>query len=133
MVSASLAAPGFGDILRAWREAAGLSQSALAKRVGVDASYVNRIESGQRGVERRDVVLGFAQALGLGPVETDRLLLAAGFLPEALHQLGPNDPTLTLVANVLTNPQLSPEERQLFRQIVNAIARRWLGLPVSSD
>ncbi|MBI2940839.1 MAG: helix-turn-helix domain-containing protein [Chloroflexi bacterium] len=120
---------GFGEALRARREAAGVSQSGLAKRVGLDASYVNRLESGQRGVERRETVLAMARALEVDPGETDRLLVAAGFLPEAIHILGVDHPALALVARALTAPTLTDAERAEFQQVVEAIARRWLGLP----
>jgi DNA-binding XRE family transcriptional regulator len=35
--------------LRKTREAAGLSQEAMAKRVGVSAPYLSQVESGKRG------------------------------------------------------------------------------------
>jgi len=38
----------FGEALAATRQAAGLSQRALAQAAGVDASYVNRLERGER-------------------------------------------------------------------------------------
>ncbi|HLZ08395.1 MAG TPA: helix-turn-helix transcriptional regulator, partial [Chloroflexota bacterium] len=41
----------FGVLLRTLREQAGLSQSALARQAGLDPSFVNRLESGRRGVE----------------------------------------------------------------------------------
>jgi transcriptional regulator with XRE-family HTH domain len=34
--------------LEQWRSRAGLTQSALAERLGVDPSYVSRIEAGKR-------------------------------------------------------------------------------------
>lgn len=60
----------------------GLSQSALARLVGVDPSYVNRIV--KHGIERpsRPVVLEMAVAFDLDADETDRLLFAAGHAPE---------------------------------------------------
>lgn len=81
----------FGAMLRRLRIGAALSQNALARGAGCDAAYVNRLERpGQRmrggqsiftHAPRRTFVCAFAQVLGLGPAETDRLLYAAGLAP----------------------------------------------------
>ena len=36
----------FAALLRRWRERAGLSQNALARRMGLNPAYVNRLEHG---------------------------------------------------------------------------------------
>jgi transcriptional regulator with XRE-family HTH domain len=114
-------------LLRALREKAGLSQSALARRAGLDPSFINRLESGQRGAERA-VAEALVLALELPPEEADRLRAAGGYLPPDLARLGLDDPTLRLVVQVLTDDQVSPAEREAFRQTV-AAARRGLHDP----
>src|ERR687883_571579 len=98
----------FGALLRGWRERAGLSQNALARRMGVNPAYVNRLEHGGRGAQKRDLLESVASALALAAAERDRLLAAAGHWPASLEQLGPGDPSLLLVADVLTDPAISP-------------------------
>lgn len=56
------------------REAAGLTQVALAQKLGEYQSFVARLESGQRRV---DVVefLNLAHVLGFDPIEAIRYLM----------------------------------------------------------
>ncbi len=115
----------FGAELRRLREGAGLSQSAVAKRVGLNASYINRLESGEREPPRAETVLALADGLGVSGDERDRLLVAAGHLPVALAKLGAGDPTICLVAEVLADDGLPLADRQEFREALTAIARRW--------
>lgn len=116
---------GFGELLRSFRLQAGRSQSALAREVGIDASYINRLESGEREPPRRQLVESLAAALGLPAEDRDRLFLAAGELPGALARLGPRDSTLRAVAEVLGDEELTEEEQREFRRVVEAIAVRW--------
>jgi len=111
-------------LLRRYRERASLSQSALARLAHLDASFVNRVESGQRGAEREPVEALIA-ALHLAPDEADRLLAAGGHLPAVFARLGLHDPTLQLVARILDDERLSQADRDAFRQVVDLIGRRW--------
>lgn len=68
----------FGDVLRAAREAAGLSQEALAYEAGVDRTYVGMVERAER-VPSLKTVWAFAEALGLEPADlVKRTQKAAG-------------------------------------------------------
>src|SRR5262245_27588764 len=58
------------------------SRAEIARRAGVDTSYIFRLVNGERRPPRRAVVPHLAQALGLGPVDAERLLLAAGYAPD---------------------------------------------------
>lgn len=93
----------FGLLLRAYRRRAeapaarrishpmivGMSQNELARRAGVNAAYVNRLESGKQAASpSRDVVEMLAAALELGGPERDRLLVSAGHWPWALDDAG---------------------------------------------
>ncbi|GBD21714.1 putative HTH-type transcriptional regulator [bacterium HR28] len=72
--------PPFARILREYREKHDVSQYRLAKAVGVDHSYISRLESGQRRPSY-DIVLSIARALDLQGEEKKTLFAAAGFLP----------------------------------------------------
>lgn len=115
----------FGVALRRYRRCLGLSQNALAKVVGIDASYINRLESGEREAPSRRTALALARALQLSRDDVDRLLCSAGYLPPSLHRLGPTDSTVCAVARVLADGRLSPEVRADFRAVVETIAYRW--------
>ena len=115
----------FGTLFQRWRERAGLSQNALARRMDVNPAYVNRLEHGGRGAGNRELVETAAVALGLSPAERDRLLAAAGHWPTGLTALGPGDPTLRLVADVLADPTISARDRALFRAHLRLAALPW--------
>jgi transcriptional regulator with XRE-family HTH domain len=115
----------FGELFRRWRERADLSQNALARRMGVNPAYVNRLEHGGRGAGNRELVEAAARALALSAAERDELLAAAGHWPGAMTELGPEDDALRLVAGVLTDPAISAREKALFRLHVRLAALPW--------
>jgi ribosome-binding protein aMBF1 (putative translation factor) len=53
-----------GNPIRIWREHRGMSQSELATRAGISASYLSQLESGKRD-GTMDVLQGIAVALGV--------------------------------------------------------------------
>ncbi len=116
---------GFPELLRSLRTRAGLSQNALARQVGIDASYLNRLEAGTREPPRRQLAEALAGALARDDDEADRLLVAAGHLPHSLAALGPLDPTIRLVAGILADAAIPAAERAELRQIIVLVARRW--------
>lgn len=72
--------PPFARILREYREKHDFSQYRLAKTVGVDHSYISRLESGKRRPSY-DIVFSIARALDLREEERRILFASAGFLP----------------------------------------------------
>jgi transcriptional regulator with XRE-family HTH domain len=115
----------FGEVLRRFRAARGRSQAAVAARAGMDRSYVYRLETGERGAPALPAVEALAEALELTDPEADQLLAAAGHLPRSLRALGPADPTLLLLAQRLTDPQLSAAARVALRATIGFIVRHW--------
>src|SRR3954465_7524511 len=122
----------FPALLRSFRERGGRSRNALAHEVGVDPSYLTRIEHGDREPPRQHIVEALARALRLSLPDRNRLLVAAGYAPLSVVQLGAWDDALQAVADVLNDIRLSPEERNEFRSVVRLISARWRGAP-SSD
>lgn len=104
-----------GELLSWLRLATGVSQTALGHAAGVHASYVHRLESGERTPPTREAVLALARALQATPVERDRLLGTAGYLPLSLQTLGLADSTLSALIEVLTNHERSLAARTDFR------------------
>lgn len=70
-------APGFGVLLRGWRQAAGLTQEALAERAGLSVEAVRVLEAGRRRNPRPATVEQLAAALGLSAADRSRLTDAA--------------------------------------------------------
>jgi len=115
----------FGELLSCLRLAAGVSQRALGHEARVHASYVNRLERGERATPTREVVLALSRSLGATPTERDRLLWLAGHLPVRLQQLGVGDATLATLVQFLTNDALPAEAKDGFRWCVESLAALW--------
>lgn len=67
----------FGQVLREYRHRAGLSQVSLARRAGLDPSYLSRLEGSPSITPRADTLTRLARALGLEPQEEDDFLSSA--------------------------------------------------------
>lgn len=68
-----------GLVLRAARESAGISQSALAQRIGISAGQLAQIENGQRADPYFSSVARIAGALGLSLDSVAALCGIVGF------------------------------------------------------
>ncbi|MDQ3854919.1 MAG: helix-turn-helix domain-containing protein, partial [Chloroflexota bacterium] len=66
----------FGNLLRSYRRAAGLTQEELADRAGLSARAVGNLELGVSRRPRRDTVHLLADALGLSQADRETLLAA---------------------------------------------------------
>lgn len=120
----------FSDTLKKFRVATGLSQNALAKQAGIDPSYVNRLEKGVREAPTREKVLDIARALKLAPAETNELLMSADYRPETspnpvLATSTFSDPTMRLLAEVVSSSDIPREEIELLEQQINMLKKRY--------
>src|SRR5215211_7931889 len=68
---------GFGDLLRRYRVAAGLTQEALAERAGVSTRGVTDLERGAHGLPRKDTLQLLLDALDLAVADRATLVAAA--------------------------------------------------------
>jgi transcriptional regulator with XRE-family HTH domain len=73
----SLSSQSFGDMLRQYRLAAGLTQEELAARAGLSARGLSDLERGARRTPRRETVQLLCEALFLSEAERVRLEAAA--------------------------------------------------------
>jgi transcriptional regulator with XRE-family HTH domain len=74
---------GFPERLKEARICAGLSQPELAEKVGVDKSYISKLERGVESPPSRKVTLRLMDALGINdPEERNKFLIAAGVFNE---------------------------------------------------
>jgi len=96
----------FGTVLREKRRAAGLSQRQLAERVGVDFSYISKLENGRLPAPAADTAVRLAEILGC-PAED--LLSAAKKMPTGLSA-SLTDPAAIRFLQEASRLRLSQEE-----------------------
>ena len=110
----------FPDRLRELRRAARLSQRALAERVGVDFTYLSKIENGRVEPPSEGVLQRIAKELAakLGRDETelaDELITLAGKIPSDLAEtLSRNPDVVRLLRSVGTDVRSAADWRRLF-------------------
>jgi transcriptional regulator with XRE-family HTH domain len=73
--------------LRSIRQAAGLSQGALALRAGISEKAIGALERGDRTTPRLATVVLLAQALNASPAEREQMLAAARGEPHSAAQV----------------------------------------------
>jgi len=106
----------------------GFSQNHLARMAGVDPAYVNRLERAppeSTSLPSRKVVMALAESLEAGPVDVERLLVAAGLCPESILRLGGWDQSLGDIAAVLADGNLTSDDRAELRELLRIVAARW--------
>jgi transcriptional regulator with XRE-family HTH domain len=121
----------FGHLLKNFRLERGLTQKEVADGVGVNGSYIARLERDERRPSRR-VVLELARTMKLSSEDSDRLLASAQHLPEGdlariIEQGGVSmtHPAIQAVANALQNSGLSSHSRErLEAEIIAYVAFR---------
>ena len=73
----------FGETLKTLRREANVSQRALADKVGVDFSYVSKLENDRLPAPAADTVVKICEALNVSP---ERLLSLTGKLPTDVQE-----------------------------------------------
>ncbi len=74
----------FGQNLREIRRFKGISQRELAKSVGVDFSYISKIENDRLPPPAADTIVKICEALSVPP---DELLAMTGKMPSQVKQM----------------------------------------------
>ncbi len=96
----------FGDLLREYRVAAGLTQEALAERAGLSPRGISDLERGARRAPRRDTIRLLAEALQLAGPDRSALVGAAR-KPAAMAPPDTAEPTSRVEAARLPAPASS--------------------------
>lgn len=73
----------FGSVLREHRRAAKLSQRELASQIGVDFSYISKVENGRLPPPAADTIVEICRVLDIEPEE---LLALTGKLPSDIQK-----------------------------------------------
>lgn len=74
----------FGKNLRELRRSKGISQRELAERVGVDFSYISKVENNRLPPPAADTIVKICEALSVAP---DELLAMTGKMPSQVKQM----------------------------------------------
>ena len=101
----------FGELLRGYRQRAGLAQNALARATGINVGTVNRLEREQRLPASRRQALALAAALNLNMAETNRLLAAAALPAEGFGPEITGNPIICDLVRVLQDEMISTADR----------------------
>lgn len=113
----------FPALLRAFREAAGLSQNALGRGIDINPGTINRLETGERAPTGREQVLQLATGIALSQEQTDELVAAAGFAPVAYDTVGLANPVLLRIAAFLGGERPEAERAAFLRLLERAAAQ----------
>lgn len=80
---------GFGEKMRSYRKAWGITQKAIAEAAGLTPTYYNCIEKGTRKIPKVETVLALVVALDkvvhLKQEEAEELVALAGYPPQVLQ------------------------------------------------
>src|SRR5436309_690533 len=80
---------GFGEKMRSYRKAWGITQKAIAEAAGLTPTYYNIIEKGTRKIPKVETVLALVTALHrkvrLSLQQAEELVALAGYPPDVLQ------------------------------------------------
>lgn len=97
----------FGSKLRLLRREAGISQRELAALVGVDFSYVSKVENDRLPPPAADTILKICEAMGISPNE---LLATTGKIPTQIQKSVSGSPAAIQFLRHAHDMQLTDEE-----------------------
>lgn len=101
----------FGTALREYRRTAGLSQRDLAKKTGLDFSYISKIENGRLSPPSADTIVQICKVLDL---PAGRLLALTGKIPSDVRQtIGTNSTAQEFLREVQEMGLTEDEWKQL--------------------
>jgi len=105
----------FGQKLRALRRVASITQRRLAERVGVDFSYISKLENDRLPPPAADTILKICEVLGIPPEE---LLAHSGKIPVQVQQsIGSSPAAIQFLRNAQEMKLSEAEWEQLSEQL----------------
>ena len=113
----------FGKLLRSYRLRAKKTQEELATAIGVDFTYISKIENEKAPPPSRDRIEEAARFLGLSQDEEIELLLLADKLPSDVQDWALDRPKA--VSLYRTIKQASPEKQEeILDELIARVRRR---------
>lgn len=107
----------FANLLKELRKNHCLTQLELAQKIGVDFTYVCRIEKGK--IPAYKIVTKIAEVLN---TDVNELSLAAGYIPKDFETLIFNNKLARDFIKIL--PKLNAEERAEIQELINSVKER---------
>jgi transcriptional regulator with XRE-family HTH domain len=108
----------FGELLREKRRAAGISQRKLAELVGVDFSYISKLENGRMPAPAADTIVLIAESIGC---PSEELLAAAQKLPGGVGSILSGNPAAVRFLQEATTLGLTETEWEHMRGKLKAL------------
>ncbi|UQZ87481.1 HTH-type transcriptional repressor RghR [Paenibacillus konkukensis] len=103
----------FGELLRQLRKQHKITQRRLAELVGIDFTYISKIESGSMDPPAEDKIVKIAEVLH---VSADELILAADKVPSSFQRLITENKDVPMFLRKASN--LSPAQWQQIKDII---------------
>ncbi len=99
----------FGQTLRDLRRSKGVNQRELADKVGVDFSYISKVENDRLPPPSADTIVKICEALSVPP---DELLALTGKMPTQVKDMLSTNPSALQFMREAQAMQLTDEEWQ---------------------
>ena len=105
----------FGQVLRELRRSKGISQRDLAEKVGVDFSYISKIENDRLPSPAADTIVKICEALEVSP---DKLLALSGKIPSKLRDtIGSSPAAMQFIRGAQSMGLTEEEWKELTKQL----------------
>jgi transcriptional regulator with XRE-family HTH domain len=104
----------FGELLRNLRKQHKITQRQLAERVGIDFTYISKIESNTMDPPAEDKIIKMAEVL---QVEPESLILAANKVPKSLQRLITENKEIPIFLRKAS--ELSPSQWKKIKDIMD--------------
>ncbi|WP_158301658.1 helix-turn-helix domain-containing protein [Paenibacillus mesophilus] len=104
---------GFGELLRSLRKQNKVTQRQLATLVGIDFTYISKIESGTMDPPAEDKIIRMAEVLR---VEPEELILAAKKVPTTFQKLITENSDVPIFLRKAS--ELSPAQWEKIKEII---------------
>ncbi|MDF2719770.1 MAG: transcriptional regulator, family [Paenibacillus sp.] len=105
---------GFGELLRSLRKQHKVTQRQLATLVGIDFTYISKIESGTMDPPAEDKIIRMAEVLH---VEPEELILAAKKVPTTFQKLITENSDVPIFLRKAS--ELSPAQWEKIKEIIH--------------
>lgn len=103
----------FGELLRNLRKQRKVTQRQLAERVGIDFTYISKIESGTMDPPAEDKIIRIAEVL---QVQSEELILVANKVPKSFQRLITENKDIPVFLRKAS--ELSPAQWKKIKQII---------------
>lgn len=104
----------FGSYLRDLRRSRRLTQQQLADAVGVDFTYVSKVENGRVDPPSEGTIRKIAEVLEADPED---LVIRAGKVDPALKEAAAAEPQLALLLRTMSRKRPSPDQYRAMLRI----------------